>query len=213
MHKGELNLHGATVTIDDATISSPVKSPAKKADKFTFTMQLPDQRREFYVESWTDRKKWVESIERASGGGEDGQEEEGVAGKKFVVKGGWLMKKGGGTSTMSRRNWKRRYCVLTRKGELLWFDTAVSEGIVEGRENEANGRVMLFADRDIKVVTDYPSKYNHMWKIEGADEKRVFEFRAEEHEEKGLWIGAIKRAIEGTGEFSGGGEDADANMV
>ena len=36
---------------------------------------------------------------------------------------GWVMKEGGGKSTFGRKNWKRRYLVLTATGLLSYFDS------------------------------------------------------------------------------------------
>uniref|UniRef100_A0A8B9MEP8 PH domain-containing protein n=1 Tax=Accipiter nisus TaxID=211598 RepID=A0A8B9MEP8_9AVES len=38
-----------------------------------------------------------------------------------ALKQGWLHKKGGGSSTLSRRNWKKRWFVL-RQSRLMYFE-------------------------------------------------------------------------------------------
>jgi hypothetical protein len=42
--------------------------------------------------------------------------------KQDSIKSGWLTKMGGGTTTLGRKNWKRRYMTL-RMGELAYMAT------------------------------------------------------------------------------------------
>ena len=55
-------------------------------------------------------------------------------GKQDSIKAGWLTKMGGGTSTLGRKNWKRRYMTL-RMNELAYMpsedDTAPKLGVVD----------------------------------------------------------------------------------
>lgn len=46
--------------------------------------------------------------------------------KQEALKSGWLYKKGGGMSTLSRRNWKRRWFVL-REAKLMYFENDSEE--------------------------------------------------------------------------------------
>ena len=55
-------------------------------------------------------------------------------GRQDSIKSGWLTKMGGGTSTLGRKNWKRRYMCL-RMGELSYMpsddETAPKLGVVD----------------------------------------------------------------------------------
>jgi myosin X len=136
-----------------------------------------------------------------------------VAEGSDIVKAGWLMKKGGGSSVMSRRNWKRRYCVLLKTNEMKWFDGAVSDAAASVREPSGS---VVFAGKGMKVITDYPSKYNFAWKISGAsDNDRTYEFRAELHSELQDWIKVLKESVEISDAISERSNvpDSDKNMV
>lgn len=46
--------------------------------------------------------------------------------RQEALKQGWLLKKGGGLSTLSRRNWKRRWFVL-RQSKLIYYENDAEE--------------------------------------------------------------------------------------
>jgi hypothetical protein len=85
----------------------------------------------FAHRSFTDRQKWIASIERNAKRGEgdsglDSDEEEAKGGGACIVS-GWVLKKGGGNSTFGRRDWKKRFLVLTKDGTLYWFKKELHE--------------------------------------------------------------------------------------
>eukprot|EP00061_Rhincodon_typus_P007413 g29086.t1 len=88
--------------------------------------------------------------------------------KQEALKLGWLLKKGGGTSTLSRRNWKRRWFVL-RESKLMYF------------ENDSEENLKRTIDiRSARAIIDDTGKENG---INIALEDRIFYLIAETAED------------------------------
>lgn len=97
-------------------------------------------------------------------------------GKQDALKCGWLMKKGGGTTTLSRRNWKRRWFVL--KDNILTYHETDVEGakslgtidirnairIVDDGVKE-NGFSIITENRTYHVIAENTNDWNHWFNI------------------------------------------------
>jgi len=97
-------------------------------------------------------------------------------GKQDALKCGWLMKKGGGTTTLSRRNWKRRWFVL--KDTILTYhetdmDGAKSLGTIDIRNAirivddgvKENGFSILTENRTYHVIAENTNDWNQWFNI------------------------------------------------
>ncbi|GMH58214.1 hypothetical protein TrRE_jg4177 [Triparma retinervis] len=200
--KGHLDLKGGGVELVGADKIGKRQSSLRESmqgGRFTFNVLLEDQTRQFYSESFTDRQKWIASIERNSKRGEENSDhdsdEGGAKGRGACVVSGWALKKGGGNSTFGRRDWKKRFLVLTKDGTLYWFK----------KELHAHKMGSLQANHH-----GYPSKYNHAFKIDTPNRSKGFEARAETNAEMRLFCKEIQEIA---GEHKGGSTEAEANMV
>ncbi|XP_071955935.1 unconventional myosin-X-like isoform X3 [Antedon mediterranea] len=77
--------------------------------------------------------------------------------KQEALKSGWLMKKGGGTSTLSRRNWRKRFFVL--KGiELAYYesdsDGAPCKGIINIKQTKDILDSSFGRESSLDIITD-----------------------------------------------------------
>ncbi|GMH73999.1 hypothetical protein TrST_g6652 [Triparma strigata] len=199
--KGELNLKDSTFeTIGDErdSLKQARRSRASSSGaggKFLFNIIMANQVRQFYTEGFSDRQKWKACVDNMGALRRQ-------VGESDVVEKGWVMKKGGGSSLLGRKNWKRRYLVLTKDRELYWFKEQVYDqlfiaGIRDKARSQALGYIELHASgTSFSIESGYASKYNHSFKIEGGARKRGFEARAETHVSMLEWVKKIGTAVE-----------------
>ncbi|KAH0621187.1 hypothetical protein JD844_022242 [Phrynosoma platyrhinos] len=94
--------------------------------------------------------------------------------KQEALKSGWLYKKGGGMSTLSRRNWKRRWFVL-REAKLI--------EIVDIHEKE-NALDVVTSDRTYHIVAESPEDasdwFNVLSRVHSATEQQLREMQDEQ---------------------------------
>ncbi|XP_032387774.1 unconventional myosin-X [Etheostoma spectabile] len=99
-------------------------------------------------------------------------------GKQEALKQGWLHKKGGGSSTLSRRNWKRRWFVL-RQSKLMYF------------ENDGEDKMKGVLDmHNAKEIIDNTGKENG---INIVMPERTYHLIAESAEDASQWFSVLSQ--------------------
>ncbi|GMH61507.1 hypothetical protein TL16_g03272 [Triparma laevis f. inornata] len=223
--KGELNLKDSTFeTIGDERDSLKQARRSRSSSsgtggKFLFNIIMANQVRQFYTEGFSDRQKWKACVDTMGA-----LRRQSLLGESDIVEKGWIMKKGGGSSLLGRKNWKKRYLVLTKDRELYWFASQVYDQLFipsmrDTARSQALGFIELHASStSFRVEGGYASKYNHSFKIEGGACKCGFEARAETHVGMLEWLKKIETAIKEMEEASKSpnpktSDPANSNMV
>jgi myosin X len=101
--------------------------------------------------------------------------------KQDSIKAGWLTKMGGGTSTLGRKNWKRRYMTL-KFGELAYL-TGEEEGA------EVKGVVDVLTATEISPLGEDFDKKSNVFQI--VTPKRTYLMYADSPEEMAEWIDVL----------------------
>ncbi|KAJ0407683.1 hypothetical protein ATCC90586_001865 [Pythium insidiosum] len=94
---------------------------------------------------------------------------------------GWLFKKGGGTSTMGRRNWKRRWCRIEKRILLVF-----------AKPSDEHPRTSVALDRAEVVVVDNPKHPFYFELIHEFSETKM-KFAAQSHDELVAWVQHLRR--------------------
>ncbi|XP_030066757.1 unconventional myosin-X-like [Microcaecilia unicolor] len=103
--------------------------------------------------------------------------------KQEALKSGWLYKKGGGKSTLSRRNWKRRWFVL-REMKLIYFEN--------DSEEKLKGTIDI---RNVKGIMDIHEKENS---LDIVTEDRIYHIIADSPEDASDWFNVLSRVHSAT---------------
>ncbi|GLD99862.1 hypothetical protein PINS_up008590 [Pythium insidiosum] len=94
---------------------------------------------------------------------------------------GWLFKKGGGTSTMGRRNWKRRWCRIEKRILLVF-----------AKPTDEHPRTSVPLDRAEVVVVENP-KHPFYFELTHDFSETKMKFAAQSHDELIAWVQHLRR--------------------